>query len=105
MVELTPLQISLIVALLIVGPGGYWNMQRLKRKKREEEEAMLDLGQNSQDDPPLTSSLDFQVNSQIKEYIEKYSSSYSREGIASALRNSGYSQEDIEKHLDAFYKQ
>ena len=68
---LEPIQYILVGALVVIGGGGYWNMQRMKKKKIEEEMFGDELEQEAATE---VNSVPPETEEQIKNsYIEKIS--------------------------------
>lgn len=92
-------RIVLVALLVIVGIGGFWNMQRMKKKKK----ALENFSYNQQttagaDNQPLSPAEEY-----AKNYILQYKASYPRESLKQALMGVGYSDVDVENWLNKYF--
>lgn len=103
---LTAFQIILISSLIIIIPIGIWNMKRMKAKKAEEEL----LGDEMYSSPNSSSTIETQnlgispeIESQIKQYIEQYKSTYPKESIQQGILSYGITNEQAKSLVDKYF--
>lgn len=99
--ELTVFQISLIVALLVIAPLGYYNQRKRAKEKKEEEELFTQGYQNNSDESSINEN--DEESQQIITYISSYKDSYPKDAIRTALINNGNSQDKVDSLLEKYY--
>ncbi len=94
-IEFTGFQLFLIGALLFVTIFGFFNMLRVKKRKKE----MENFDYSDYNDDKNT---DYS-NDGIRDYIVEYKGQYDRESIKTALVNAGNNTDEVEKYLVKFF--
>lgn len=104
---LTTFQIILIVCLTIIGPAGFWNMMRLKKKKAEDEFMGADgynLSQTPDDSQNnVISNISPEIETQVKQYIEQYKSTYPKESIQQGILAYNISADEAKMLTDKYF--
>ena len=113
---LTIFQIVLIGALVLIAPLGFWNMQRRKRKQKEdalfgddgkvEEESSSNTStQQTTPNQGNEGGIAPNVEEQIKQYIFQYKTSYSKESIEQGVLAYGITPQQAKMMVDKYFNQ
>lgn len=105
-IEFTTFQLVAIIALLIIGPAGFLNMQRIKRKKRQEMLMGTSYSSSmsmSNGNEANTSSLSPEIEEQAKNYVEQYQASYPKESLEQGVMNLGITSEQAKEVVNKYY--
>ncbi len=100
-------QIILIACLVIIGPVGFWNMLRLRKKKLEDEfmgEDIYNISEPSnQSQSNTTPNISPEIEAQIKQYIEQYKSTYPKESIEQGILAYHISADEAKMLTDKYF--
>lgn len=105
--DLVTLRPYLVAALVIVGVIGFWNMQRMKRKKRQEMLLGSSYSQSMsmENDYNTPTSISSELEEKAKNYILQYQSSYPKESVKQGLINLNISDNDAKSLIEKYYNQ
>lgn len=103
--ELEPLQIALIISLIVVAIGGFWNQKRIQKKKKNAifEGTMYSASSNTYSNPDAQFIVSNEIDQKAKDYINQYKSSYPRESLEQGLLSFNITSQQAKELVNKYF--